>query len=122
MNWFRPDEDKAMRNRRKERDSSYQDGYGWERERRSYEEDDENAEERREYIRELEDELTAKDSDIITIYLCDDDCAWRKQIALNFMLKNGYICVQNDVSCTQYSRHYDLTFVKKEHADFFKIG
>lgn len=117
MSWLSK-EDKEEVRRQDERDRDF------ERRKKEAEEarkeEEENREERAEYISELEEELTGEDTTIITIHLSNDDCVWRKQIALNFMLRHGYICVQNDVCCSRYTLHHDLTFVKKENVDFFK--
>ncbi len=95
--------------------------FGYKKEETKIAHEDEDQKDREEYIAELEDELTGEYTDIITIHLDDDYNAFYKQIALNFMLKNGYVCVQNDSCCSRYAHHYDLTFVKKEFVDFFKI-
>lgn len=120
MGFFKSEKEKEVNRYQDERDRDY------EQRRKEAEqarrEDEENRKEREEYISELEEELTDEDNTtIITIHLCNDEYAWRKQIVLNFMFKHGYICVQNDVCCSRYTLHHDLTFVKKENADFFKI-
>ncbi len=113
MNWF-----KSNKDGKEERD------YDYEQRREEAEvarrEEEEDRKEREEYLSELEEELSAEDNTIITIHLFNDEFGWHKQIALNFMLKHGYICVQNDVCCSKYTLHHDLTFVKKENVDFFK--
>lgn len=118
MGWFKSKKDKEEFHYQEQRDRDY------ERQREEAEEarreEEENRTERAEYISELENELTGEDTTIITIHLLDDENGWRKQIALNFMLKHGYVCVQNDVCCERCTLHHDLTFVKKENVDFFK--
>lgn len=42
-----------------------------------------------------------------------------KQLALNFLLANDYICVQNDFSCDKYYNNHALTFVKENLKDRF---
>lgn len=118
MSWFKPKEDREEIRYQDERDRDYEKRREEAEEARR--EDEENRADREEYISELESELTGEDTTIITIHLLDDDNGWHKQIALNFMLKHGYICVQNDVCCERYTLHHDLTFVKKENVDFFK--
>lgn len=119
MGWFKSKEDKQEIRYQDERDRDYEKRREEAEEARR--EDEENRAEREEYISELESELTGEDTAIITIHLLDDENGWRKQIALNFMLKHDYICVQNDVCCERYTLHHDLTFVKKENVDFFKL-
>lgn len=127
MRLFESKEDRRMREAEEARERRLQEERDREEERlcekeKERQESEKEAREKAEWLAELEDELVGEDTDIITIHLQDDFYAWRKQIALNFMFKHGYICVQNDFCRGRYALHHDLTFVKKEHADFFKMG
>ena len=119
MNLFKSRGDKEMSQWQSERDSAYRERLKEEEEARR--EAEEDAAERQEYIDELEEELIGEDTTIIPLHIEDDEWGWKKQICMNFMFKHGYVCVQNSVSYSVYNyQYYDLTFVKKEEADFFR--
>lgn len=70
-----------------------------------------------EFMGELELKLKNK---IITLILSDYEGNDWKELAMNYLLEKGYVCVQNDISCTRSGAHYALTFVKKDHVGFFQ--
>lgn len=61
---------------------------------------------------------SAKENSIICI---DTISVLEKEIVLNYMIKKGWICVQNDISCTKSWKHFTLTFATKEAAASFKV-
>lgn len=73
-----------------------------------------------EILRKLDEDINAGKKVIARIF-----GDWRgmeeKQLTMNHLIEKGYVCVQNDVSCTRSCAYYTLTFVKKEHIDFFVV-
>lgn len=68
------------------------------------------------FLKYLEKET--KTEDIIAVTISDNPDT--KQAAMNYLLTHGYTCVQNDATCTKYTVHYVMTFVKDELAFKFK--
>ena len=68
------------------------------------------------FMKELEEKTKKK---IITLILSDYEGNDWKELAMNYLLEKGYVCVQNDVSCTRSGAHYALTFVRKDYVSFF---
>jgi len=54
--------------------------------------------------------------DVICIETSD---VWYKEVALNYLLTHGYICVQNEFSCTQTTCYHVMTFVKSDKREYF---
>lgn len=67
------------------------------------------------FLEQLKEKI--KKNDIISFTIYEEEL---KQIALKFLLTNGYICVQNDAVGTKYTMYYVLTFAKGEFACQFK--
>lgn len=67
------------------------------------------------FLEQVKEEI--KKNDIISFTVWEDSL---KQIALNFLLSNGYTCVQNDTTSTKYTVHYVLTFARGEFVSQFK--
>lgn len=88
-----------------------------EEEERKMEEDRERQEELDECIQEID--IDVRQNNPVICY-CTDNTLF-KEAAMNYLFKKGYVCVQNDVTSTQYTVHCVLTFVKKEFADSFIV-
>ena len=65
------------------------------------------------FLQELNDDLK---NDVVC-YTIDDTS--KKQVIINFFLKNNYICVQNAFSSDEYHDNHALTFVKEHLKDRF---
>lgn len=68
------------------------------------------------FMKDLEKQLENK---IITLALSGYEGNELKQEAMNYLVDKGYVCVQNNISATQYTLHFALTFVKAEQSSFF---
>lgn len=68
------------------------------------------------FMKDLEGQLENK---IITLVFGGYEGNEMKQAAMNYLLDKDYVCVQNDISSTQYSVHFVLTFVRTEQSSFF---
>jgi len=78
-------------------------------------EEEENRKKRNEdFCNQLDEE--SRNNVIVCVETYSEDL---KQLALNHMFKKGWRCVQNDVSCTQATVHYVLTFTSYEGVAFF---
>lgn len=86
------------------------------REKERKEREDNEKRKADEFMKKLESQLENK---IITLIESNEEGNIWKQMAMNYLMDKGYVCVQNDVRCTKYSAHFTLTFVKKEYVDFF---
>ena len=67
----------------------------------------------KEFQNKLKEELK---NDIVCFRTYDTK---QKEAYLNFFISNGYICVENNFSCTQTSCYYSLTCVKEHLKDRF---
>ena len=72
--------------------------------------------EKEDFLKALEDEIKAG-----KIVICVHTSNLFKQIACNYLIEQGYVCVQNDVVATNYSVHNMLTFVREEFASKFIV-
>ena len=67
----------------------------------------------KEFQNKLKEELK---NDIVCFRTYDTK---QKEAYLNFFISNGYICVENNFSCTQSYYYYSLTFAKEHLKDRF---
>lgn len=93
-----------------------------ERVRREQEEKERQKEKQnQEFISKLDEKI--KTQKVITCTLSNVVYSKRgeelKDILLNHMLQNNYICVQNDAKCTEATLYHVLTFVREEYLNFF---
>lgn len=111
---FENKEEKKARIQREQK--QYEEEQRQQREKERKEREDRQKRRTDEFMADLEKRLK---NNIITLIVSNDEGNEWKQLAMNYLLDKEYVCVQNDVRCTEHSAHFTLTFVKKEYKGFF---
>ena len=114
MSFFESKEEKMAREKREKEKRE-------KRLQQEHEEEERQREDRKKlredkFMKELEEKTKKK---IITLILSDYEGNDWKELTMNYLLEKGYVCVQNDISCTRSCAHYALTFVRKDYTSFF---
>lgn len=114
MELFETKESKATRLQKEQKE--FEEEQRKKQEKEKQERDRIKKEKEDKFMEELEQKKQKK---IITLVLSDYEGNDWKELAMNYLLENGYVCVQNDVTSTKCSAHYVLTFVRRDYTSFF---